>query len=57
MDEHIARIKITATDIEDSTGDNLPEDTLAIELSDQYSNIDNDNPACGIAFRLWLCKP
>jgi len=55
MDEKVDKTETAATNIEDTIANNSPTDNVAVS-SDQYSNINNDNPACGIAFRKWLCK-
>lgn len=55
MEEEVDKINTNAINIENTLADNLVEVKVASE-PDHYSNINNDNPACGIAFRKWLCK-
>lgn len=35
---------------------NAPVNNPSVQVKDRYLHIDNDVPACGVAFRRWLCK-
>ncbi|MFT3751497.1 MAG: DNA-binding domain-containing protein [Paludibacter sp.] len=37
-------------------GNNVQGSNPSLRVRDRYLHIDNDVPACGVAFRKWLCK-
>ena len=46
------------TDLKQTTQNtnNTTDNNSSAKVKDRYLHIDNDVPACGIAFRRWLCN-
>ncbi|HET7733157.1 MAG TPA: DNA-binding domain-containing protein [Paludibacter sp.] len=56
MENEVVNNEITDTNQINLSVNNASVDGQTVRISDRYLHIDNDVPACGIAFRRWLCK-
>ena len=56
MENEVVKNEITDLNQMNQSADNTSVDKQTTRFNDRYLSIDNDIPACGIAFRRWLCN-
>lgn len=56
MKDEVLNNEITDINQMNQSANNTSVSNQATRVNDRYLHIDNDVPACGIAFRRWLCK-
>jgi len=56
MEKEVVKNEITDLNQMNQSVGNTSVDKQATRVNDRYLSINNDIPACGIAFRRWLCN-
>lgn len=56
MENNVSKNEINDANQIDLSANKSSVDSRVIGNTDRYLNIKNDVPACGVAFRRWLCK-